>query len=177
MSVWGWSDLGGCHAFAHGDAAEVSSSFDWDATKDVPIQGWGDRVNSETKAGDDDAEGDSEFSEGDSSGSEPETRWRDLKVAAAIAAGLTFGFNPSFVTKGRILEMEDLGYFPKGDGKIPGEEVVLEPQWDEVIIFEDYFVDGLLIPANSHCLPQLIPNVMVQLWRRYYWSSKFNYTS
>jgi hypothetical protein len=31
-------------------------------------------VNSETKAGDDDAEGDSEFSEGDSSGSEPETR-------------------------------------------------------------------------------------------------------
>jgi hypothetical protein len=91
-----------------------------------------------------------------------------LKVAAAIAAGLTFGFNPSFVTKGRILEMEDLGYFPKGDGKIPGEEVVLEPQWDEVIIFEDYFVDGLLILANSHCLPQLIPNVMVQLWRRYY---------
>jgi hypothetical protein len=43
-------------------------------------------------------------------------------------------FGPSSVTKGRIREMVDLGYFPKGDDKI--HEI------------EDYFIAGLFLPAH-----------------------------
>jgi hypothetical protein len=47
---------------------------------------------------------------------------------------LTLKFGPSSVTKGRIREMVDLGYFPKGDDKI--HEI------------EDYFIAGLFLPAH-----------------------------
>jgi hypothetical protein len=47
-------------ASACGDATEVSSSFDWNAMKDVPVLGCGDHTNSETEASDDDVESNSE---------------------------------------------------------------------------------------------------------------------
>jgi hypothetical protein len=92
-------------------------------------------------------------------------------------------FGPLSVMKGRICEMEDLDYFPKGDERSPREEVVSEPQWDEVVIFEDSFVAWLRIPTHPSLaeillkfqiqLHQLTPNVVVQLLKIFWVVASF----
>jgi hypothetical protein len=49
-------------------------------------------------------------------------------VMVAAAAGITYNFGPSSVTKARVESMENYThYFPKGYGRAPGTELVLEP--------------------------------------------------
>jgi hypothetical protein len=152
------------------DAADASSTFDQDAMRDVLVRGHEDRENSETDGEENGDMDNSKTFEGDHSDLEEEAR---RKAGAATAAGLIFVFGPLTITKGRICEMDNLNYFLKGDGWVPGEETVPEPLRDEAIVFEDYCVARLRIPTHRALaeimmkfriqLHQLTPNVVVQL--------------
>jgi hypothetical protein len=72
--------------------------------------------------------------------------------------------------------MIDNGYFAEGMGCEPGEDTVLEPQTDEVVVFEEFFTAGSRIPPHSILsdfsqvqLHLLTPNTMVQL-SKYIWA-------
>jgi hypothetical protein len=41
------------------------------------------------------------------------------------------------------------GYFTEGEACVPGEETSPEPNDDEAIVFEDFFVAGLRMPPYS----------------------------
>jgi hypothetical protein len=72
----------------------------------------------------------------------------------------------------------DKGYFVEGEARAPGEETTPEPNDDEVVIFEDFFVAGLRMPPHSVLvnillkfqvqLHQLTPNAITQL-SKYFW--------
>jgi hypothetical protein len=74
--------------------------------------------------------------------------------------------------------MEDLGYFAKSDGKALGVETVSEPRIDEVVVFEDFFVAGLLMPLHLALVGillkfqvqqhQLTSNMIVKL-SKFFW--------
>jgi hypothetical protein len=49
-------------------------------------------------------------------------------------------------TVGRIRQLEALGYFAKGSGPEPGEEVILELADDEAVVFKEFFAAGLQMP-------------------------------
>jgi hypothetical protein len=51
----------------------------------------------------------------------------------------SYYFSPSMVTVSRIKEMIDRGYFTEGMAHMPGEETILEPNADEVVVFEEFF--------------------------------------
>jgi hypothetical protein len=57
-------------------------------------------------------------------------------------------FGPSAVTVSRIREMIDSGYFIEGMGSEPREETVPQPQVNEVVVFEEFFVAGLMMPRT-----------------------------
>jgi hypothetical protein len=44
--------------------------------------------------------------------------------------------------------MEERGYFPEGEGRAPGAETVPEPNGDEAIVYEDFFVADLRMPLH-----------------------------
>jgi hypothetical protein len=79
----------------------------------------------------------------------------------------------------RIRGMIDNGYFTEGMGREPGEETVLEPQFDEAMMFEEFVTAGLRMPLHPVLsdillkfqvqLHQLTPNVIVQLLK-YIWA-------
>jgi hypothetical protein len=56
----------------------------------------------------------------------------------------SYEFGASSVTVGRIHQMESLGYFTEGSVREPREEIVLEPNSDEDVIFEDFFCHGIV---------------------------------
>jgi hypothetical protein len=49
---------------------------------------------------------------------------------------------------GRIQQLESLRYFAEGSTREPGEEIVLEPNTNEAIAFEEFFVAGLRMPPH-----------------------------
>jgi hypothetical protein len=85
----------------------------------------------------------------------------------------SFLFRPSIVIVSHIHGMIDNGYFAEGIGREPGEETVLEPQPDEVVVFEEFFIASLRMPPHPLLaeillkfqvqIHQLTPNSMVQL--------------
>jgi hypothetical protein len=73
--------------------------------------------------------------------------------------------------------MVEKGYFPKGGAHAPGAETVPEPDNDEVIVYEDFFIAGLRMPphpAQADILLQfqaqlhhLTPNAIAQLLKHF----------
>jgi hypothetical protein len=57
-------------------------------------------------------------------------------------------FRASLVTVGRIRQMESLAYFTGGSACEPGEEIVSEPNSNEVVVFEEFFATGLQMPPH-----------------------------
>jgi hypothetical protein len=57
-------------------------------------------------------------------------------------------FGSLTITVEKIKEMEERGYFLEGDGRAPGTETVLEPNGDEAIVYEDFFITGLHMPPH-----------------------------
>jgi hypothetical protein len=55
----------------------------------------------------------------------------------------SYDFGVSSVTVGHIRQLESLGYFTEGFVCEPGEETILEPNDDQAIVFEDFFMVGL----------------------------------
>jgi hypothetical protein len=90
----------------------------------------------------------------------------------------SYKFRASSVIVGRIRQMESLGYFTEGSAREPGEEIVPEPNSDEAVVFEEFFIMGLWMPPHHVLteillkfrvqLHQLTPNAIVQM-SKYFW--------
>jgi hypothetical protein len=82
-------------------------------------------------------------------------------------------FGSSIITVGKIKEMEEKGYFPKGEARTPGAEIVLEPSGNEAIMYKDFLIAGLCMPRHPALadillhfyaqLNQLTSNAIAQL--------------
>jgi hypothetical protein len=73
----------------------------------------------------------------------------------------TYYFKSSTITIGKIKEMVEKDYFPKGGARAPGTETVPEPVDNEVVVYEDYFSLACL------CLH-------IRPWMIFYYSSRQN---
>jgi hypothetical protein len=92
----------------------------------------------------------------------------------------TYYFGSSTITVGKIKEMVEKGYFVEGESHMPRAETVSEPNSNEAIVYEDFFVAGLRMPPHPALvdillkfqvqLHQLMPNVIVQL-SKYFWAT------
>jgi hypothetical protein len=85
-------------------------------------------------------------------------------------------FGKSTITKDDMVMMRKLGYFGEAESKLvrfAGEEIILEPKEDKVVVFKSFFRAGLRFPLNDMIgevlknfeiyLHQLTPNVIVRL--------------
>jgi hypothetical protein len=95
----------------------------------------------------------------------------DLDEGASDNAKLrTCYFGSSAITIGKIKEMEEKGYFPKGEAHTSGAKTVPKTNGDEAIVYEDFFIAGLCMPPHPalvdillhfHAqLHQLMPNAI-----------------
>jgi hypothetical protein len=85
----------------------------------------------------------------------------------------------STITIGKIKEMVEKDYFPKGGAHVPGAKIMLEPNSDEAMVYEDFFVAGFCMPPHPALadillhfqaqLHQLRPNTIAQL-SKYFWA-------
>jgi hypothetical protein len=57
---------------------------------------------------------------------------------------------------GRIRQLEALRYFVEGSAHEPGEETVLEPTDDEVVVFEEFFAAVLRMPPRPALIEILL---------------------
>jgi hypothetical protein len=87
-----------------------------------------------------------------------------MKVAAVAAlAGISYDLGQSNITKTRLGLTESYAYyFPKGYGRPPGTESVLEPRAKEAVIFKDFFTARLHMPPHSVLL-DILHKFCVQL--------------
>jgi hypothetical protein len=56
-------------------------------------------------------------------------------------------FGVSRISLVRVQDMQQLGYFGDGVGRVPGAEEIPEPE-GELVVFEAFFVAGLRLPAH-----------------------------
>jgi hypothetical protein len=93
-------------------------------------------------------------------------------AAAELQPGDTVEFGVSRISSVCVQDMQQLGYFGSGVGRVLGAEEVPEPE-GELVVFEAFFTAGLRLPAHwcvSEVLRrfevqvhQLTPNVVVAL--------------
>jgi hypothetical protein len=67
----------------------------------------------------------------------------------------SYEFRASLVTVGRIRQIESLGYFAEGSARQPREEIIPEPNFDEAVVFEEFFTVGLRMPPH-HVLTEIL---------------------
>jgi hypothetical protein len=76
--------------------------------------------------------------------------------------------------KARVRSMENYTrYFPKGYGRSPGVELLLEPCVNEAVVFEDFCTTGLRMPPHPILVDilhkfrvqmhHLMPNAIIQI--------------
>jgi hypothetical protein len=70
----------------------------------------------------------------------------DLAVME-LQPGHTVEFGTSRISSVRVLEIQRLGYFGDGVGRVPGAEEIPEPE-GELVVFETFFVAGLRLLAH-----------------------------
>jgi hypothetical protein len=93
--------------------------------------------------------------------------------------GDTVEFGVSRISSVRVQDMQQLGYFGSGVGRVPGAEEVPEPE-GELVVFEAFFTAGLRLPAHRFVaevlqrfevqVHQLTPNAVVAL-AKYVWAT------
>jgi hypothetical protein len=79
-----------------------------------------------------------------------EASFEDLSgtmAAAELQPGHTVEFGVSRMSLVRVQDMQRLGYFGGGVGRVPGAEEVPEPK-GELVVFEAFFVAELRLPAH-----------------------------
>jgi hypothetical protein len=91
----------------------------------------------------------------------------------------SYYFGPSTMIVSHIPEMTDRGYFSKCSAHTLGEEIILEPENDKAVVFEEFFTAGLSMPPHPALvdillkfrvqLHQLTPNTIGQL-SKYVWA-------
>jgi hypothetical protein len=100
-------------------------------------------------------------------------------VATELRPGDTVEFDVSRMSSVHVQDMQQLGYFGGGVGRVPGAEEVPEPE-GELVVFEAFFTAGLRLPAHRFVsevlqkfevqVHQLAPNVVVAL-AKYVWAT------
>jgi hypothetical protein len=100
-------------------------------------------------------------------------------AAAELQPGDTVEFGVSRMSSVRVQDMQQLGYFGVGVGRVPRAEEVPEPE-GELVVFEAFFIAGLRLLAHRFVLEvlqkfevqvhQLTPNVVVAL-AKYVWAT------
>jgi hypothetical protein len=100
-------------------------------------------------------------------------------AAAELRPGDTVEFGVSRMLLVRVQDMQQLGYFGGGVGRVPGAEEVPEPE-GELVVFEAFFIAGLCLPAHHFVsevlqkfevqVHQLTPNAVVAL-AKYVWAT------
>jgi hypothetical protein len=68
-------------------------------------------------------------------------------AAAELRPGDTVEFGVSRMSSVRVQDMQQLGYFGGGVGRVPRAEEVPEPE-GELVVFEAFFIAGLRLPAH-----------------------------
>jgi hypothetical protein len=68
-------------------------------------------------------------------------------AAEELRPGDTVEFGVSRISLVRVQDMQQLGYFGSGVGRVPGAEEVPEPE-GELVVFEAFFTAGLRLPAH-----------------------------
>jgi hypothetical protein len=99
-------------------------------------------------------------------------------AAKELHPGDIVEFGVSRISSVRVQDMQQLGYFGSGVGRVPGAEEVLEPE-GELVVFEAFFTAGLRLPVYRFMtevlqrfevqVHQLTPNVVVAL-AKYVWA-------
>jgi hypothetical protein len=74
----------------------------------------------------------------------------------------TYYFGLSTITVGKIKEMAEKGYIPKGRPHAPGAATMSEPYNNEAVVYEDFFVGGLCMPP-SPTLTNILLHFQAQL--------------
>jgi hypothetical protein len=100
-------------------------------------------------------------------------------AAVELHLGDTVEFGVSWISSVRVQDMQQLGYFGSGVGRVPGAEEVPEPE-GELVIFEAFFTAALRLPAHQFVsevvrrfevqVHQLTPNAVVAL-AKYVWAT------
>jgi hypothetical protein len=100
-------------------------------------------------------------------------------AAMELHPGDTVEFDVSRISSVRVQDMQQLGYFGSGVGRVSGAKEVPEPE-GEFIVFEVFFTAGLRLPAHRFVaevlqrfevqVHQLTPNVVVAL-AKYVWAA------
>jgi hypothetical protein len=67
-------------------------------------------------------------------------------AAEELHPGDTVEFGVSWISSVHVQDMQQLGYFGSGVGRVPGAEEVPEPE-GELVVFEAFFTAGLRLPA------------------------------
>jgi hypothetical protein len=96
-----------------------------------------------------------------------------------LQPGHTVEFGVSRISSIRVQDMQQLGYFGNGIGRVPGAEEVSEPE-GELVVFDSFFTAGLRLPAHRFVaevlqrfevqVNQLTPNAVVAL-AKYVWAA------
>jgi hypothetical protein len=70
----------------------------------------------------------------------------DLAVVE-LHPGHTVEFGVSRISSVRVQDIQQLGYFGNGVGRVPGAEEIPEKE-GEIVVFEAFFIAGLHLPAH-----------------------------
>jgi hypothetical protein len=99
-------------------------------------------------------------------------------AAVELQPGHTVEFGVSRISSVHVQDMQQLGYFGNGVGRVPGAEEIPEPE-GELVVFEAFFIAGLRLPAHRFVaevlqrfevqVHQLTLNVVVAL-EKYVWA-------
>jgi hypothetical protein len=68
-------------------------------------------------------------------------------AAMELQPGHTVEFSTLRISSVRVQEMQQLGYFGDGVGRVSGAEEIPEPE-GELVVFEAFFIAGLRLPAH-----------------------------
>jgi hypothetical protein len=93
-----------------------------------------------------------------------EASFEDLSgtmAAAELRPSDTVEFSVSRMSLVRVQDMQRLGYFGGGVGRVPGAEEVPEPE-GELVVFEAFFIAGLRLPAH-HFMSEVLQKFEVQV--------------
>jgi hypothetical protein len=109
--------------------------------------------------------------------SSSEGTFSDL-AAVELHPGHTVEFGVSRISSVHVQDMQQLGYFGNGVGRVLGAEEIPEPK-GEMVVFEAFFTADLRLPAHHFVVEvlrrydvqihQLTPNAMVAL-AKYVWA-------
>jgi hypothetical protein len=92
--------------------------------------------------------------------SSSEDTMSDLAVVE-LHPGHTVEFSVSRISSVRVQDMQQLGYFGNGVGRVPGAEEIPEPE-GEIVVFEAFFTTGLRLPAH-HFVAEVLQRYDVQI--------------